>query len=309
MRRASKTFATASLLFPRIVRDRAAVLYAFCRVTDDRVDDDPRASPRTIEAMRSRLEHAYAGRPENDPVDRAFASLLDAVSLPRALPLALLEGMEWDVQGRRYETVEELHAYAARVAGTVGAMMTLAMGVRGAEVLARACDLGVAMQLTNVARDVGEDARRGRLYMPQTWMREAGLEPEAWLERPAPSPALGSVVIRLLSDADRLYQRADHGVPLLPRRCRVAIRAARLVYADIGRSIAAARFDSVSERAFVPTWRKAWLLFRALAAPQTPPAPPSLLGEAPLEATRGLVTACEGYSDSNSAIPCLRSFE
>jgi phytoene synthase len=306
MRAASKTFATASYLFPRVVRDRAAILYAFCRVTDDRVDDDPRASLRTIEAMRSRLDLAYAGRPENDPVDRAFTSLLAAVSLPQALPLALLEGMEWDVLGRRYETVEDLHAYAARVAGTVGAMMALVMGARGAEVLARACDLGVAMQLTNVARDVGEDARRGRLYLPGTWMREAGLEPDAWLARAAPSAALGSVVIRLLSDAERLYRRSDRGIPLLPRSCRVAIRAARLVYADIGRSIAAARFDSVSRRAFVPAWRKAWLLFRALSAPRMAP---SSLDEAPLEATRGLVMACEGYSESNSAIPCLRSFE
>ncbi len=98
--------------------------------------------------------------------------------MPRELPEALLEGFEWDLVGRRYETLEELQAYAARVAGSVGAMMAVLMGARSAAVLARACDLGVAMQLTNIARDVGEDARQGRLYLPLAWLREAGIDPE-----------------------------------------------------------------------------------------------------------------------------------
>jgi 15-cis-phytoene synthase len=291
MRAGSKTFSTASRLFPRGVRDRATILYAFCRVSDDRVDDDPFASQRTIDTLRARLDHAYAGRPENDPVDRALAALLESSAIPPALPHALLEGMEWDLTKRRYQTLEEVHAYAARVAGTVGAMMTLVMGARGSEVLARACDLGVAMQLTNVARDVGEDAARGRIYLPDVWMRREGLDPDAWLRRPEPSEALAAVVKRLLEHADMLYWRADHGVALLPRSCRLAIRAARLIYADIGTSIAAAGFDSVTRRAVVPKWRKLWLLVRALGAPWESPVP---LGEPPLEATRALVAACAG---------------
>ena len=293
LRAGSKTFSVAGRLLPRRVRDRATVLYAFCRVTDDRVDDDPLASQRTLDAMRERLDLAYAGRPADDPVDRAFAALLASVPIPRALPAALLEGMEWDLAGRRYQTLDDLHAYAARVAGTVGAMMTLVMGARGTEVLSRACDLGVAMQLTNVARDVGEDARRGRLYLPAAWMASEGLDPDAWLARPLPSEALGAVVKRLLDEANVLYLRADHGVPLLPRGCRIAIRAARLVYADIGRVVRAAEFDSVTRRAFVPAWRKAWLVVRALGAPWSSV---SLLGAPPLEATRALVAACEAPS-------------
>jgi phytoene synthase len=290
MRASSKTFSMASRLFPRWMRDRATILYAFCRVTDDRVDDDPRVTLRTIHAMRERLELAYAGRPVNDPVDRALAALLAAVPIPRALPHALLEGMEWDVEGRRYETLEELQAYAARVAGTVGAMMTLMMGARGMEVVSRACDLGVAMQLTNVARDVGEDARRGRLYLPHAWMRREGLDPRRWLACPEPSRGLSRIVADLLDDADVLYRRADHGIARLPPSCRVAIRAARLVYADIGRSIAVAGHDSVSRRAFVPRWRQLWLLTRSLGARWSSP---SALHTVPLEATRALVVACD----------------
>ena len=105
-------------------------------------------------------------------------------------------------------SLEALHGYAARVAGTVGVMMTLLMGVRDAAALARACDLGVAMQLTNIARDVGEDARAGRLYLPLDWLDEAGVDRDRFLAAPAPSPALARVVARLLAEADRLYARA-----------------------------------------------------------------------------------------------------
>ncbi|MCA9585618.1 MAG: phytoene/squalene synthase family protein [Myxococcales bacterium] len=289
LRAGSKTFSTASRLLPAPVRDRATVLYAFCRVSDDRVDDDPLASLRTIESMRARLERAYVGRPHDDPVDRALAGLLADTHIPRALPEALFEGMEWDLVGRRYANLDELHAYAARVAGTVGAMMTLIMGGRGTEVLARACDLGVAMQLTNIARDVGEDARNGRLYLPTSWLWRERIDPEAFLARPEPSEGLAVVIAGLLNHADALYERADHGVSMLPRGCRVAIRAARLVYADIGTEIADAGYDSITRRAYVPTWRKLWLVVRSIAARWQTVSP---LGAPALEATQPLVLAC-----------------
>ena len=286
LRAGSKSFSVASRLLPAPIRERTTVLYAFCRVSDDRVDDDPLASKRTIDALRRRLDDAFAGRSSHDPVDRAFAALLQDTPIPPALPEALLEGMEWDVEGRRYETLEELHAYAARVAGTVGAMMTLLMGVREPKALARACDLGIAMQLTNVARDVGEDARRGRIYLPLDWLE--GVDLEAWLERPAPTPEIKNVVRRLLDEADALYRRADRGIAMLPRECRVAIRAARLVYSDIGRTIAAADHDSVTRRAVVPRSRKLWLLLRASAAPWQSARP---IGDPPLPAAESLVAA------------------
>jgi phytoene synthase len=286
----SKSFSTASRLLPRGVRDRATVLYAFCRVTDDKVDSDPGASLATVDDLRERLRLAYAGRPVDEPVDRALAGILAETRIPLALPDALLEGMEWDATGRRYESLDDLHAYAARVAGTVGAMMTLLMGARSADVLARACDLGVAMQLTNVARDVGEDARRGRIYLPEAWLREEGLDPQAWLGRPEPNEAVASVVRRVLGEADLLYARADHGVTLLPPSCRTAIRAARLVYAEIGSVVARAGYDSITSRAVVPGWRKLWLVVRSLGARWQASSP---LGEPPLDATRMLVAACE----------------
>jgi 15-cis-phytoene synthase len=135
--------------------------------------------------------------------------------------------------------------------------------VRDAEALARACDLGVAMQLTNIARDVGEDARAGRLYLPRQWLQEAGVDPEAWLRDPRFSPAIAAVVERLLAAADKLYQRAEHGIAALPRDCRPAIRAARLVYAEIGEQLRRDGLDSVNRRVVVSKQRKLSLMARA----------------------------------------------
>ena len=172
----SLTFHAASRVLPGRVRQPATALYAFCRLADDAIDashDDPE---RTLDRLRKRLDDVYAGRPATDPVERAFADVVAEYSNPRELPFVLLEGFAWDAAGRRYETLGQLQDYAARVAGTVGAMMAVLMGVRDTSLLARACDLGVAMQLTNIARDVGEDARFGRLYLRIDWLREAGVD-------------------------------------------------------------------------------------------------------------------------------------
>ncbi|MBX9716654.1 MAG: phytoene/squalene synthase family protein, partial [Burkholderiaceae bacterium] len=205
MRTGSKSFFAASLVLPSRVRSPATALYAFCRLADDTIDLESHrfGGPMgALQHLQHRLQRIYDGRPSPVPADRALACVVDKFNLPKAPLDALLEGFEWDLQSRRYDSLAELEDYGARVAGTVGSMMAIIMGARNPEALARACELGVAMQLTNIARDVGEDARAGRLYLPRDWMREAGLDPQAWLRAPAFSPALGSVVSRLLAHAD-----------------------------------------------------------------------------------------------------------
>lgn len=263
LRGGSRSFHAASLLLPARVRAPASALYAFCRLADDAVDlEGGRAA--AVARLRERLARAYEGRPLPIPADRAFAVVVSRHGVPRALPEALLEGLAWDAEGgRRYEDLPALEAYAARVAGSVGCMMAVLMGVRDRAALARACDLGVAMQLTNIARDVGEDARAGRLYLPLRWLRDAGIDPEAWLARPAFDPALASVVRRLLRAADDLYRRGGAGIAALPASCRPGIRAAALLYAGIGREVESRGCDSVGARARVPARRKAVLLLRA----------------------------------------------
>ncbi len=264
LRGGSRSFFAASLLLPRRVHEPATALYAFCRLADDLIDNggDPAAA---LAELRARLDAAYAGRPRPIAADRALAAVVLRHAIPRVLLDALLEGFEWDAAARRYDSLADLEAYAARVAGTVGATMAMLMGERSAEGVARACDLGVAMQLSNIARDVGEDARAGRLYLPQDWLRARGIDPDAWLARPSFGPALGGVVERLLHRADTLYRRADSGIAALPRACRPGIGAARHLYAEIGQQVARQGYDSVGRRAVVPPARKLRLLTRSLS--------------------------------------------
>ena len=173
--RGSKSFAAASRLLPARLRDPVACYYAFCRVSDDAVDEssDPRAA---LDALRGRLDRVYAGRPDAHPADRGLAWVVASHRVPRAPLDALLDGYLWDVEGRRYRDLSGVRAYSARVAASVGVVMTLLMGRREDYVLHRAADLGVAMQLTNIARDIGEDARAGRLYLPTAWLEAEGIE-------------------------------------------------------------------------------------------------------------------------------------
>jgi len=262
IREGSYSFHAASKLLPADIRDAALALYAFCRIADDEVDFGDH-KPAAVLALRDRLELAYAGRPKDAPADRAFASLIETYDMPRALPEALLEGLAWDGMERRYASLSDVRAYSARVAAAVGAMMCVLMRVRDANALARACDLGVAMQLTNIARDVGEDARAGRLYLPMDWLAEAGLEPEDFFADPQPTPEIRRMVKRLLAEANRLYLRSEPGIKGLPLTARPGIFAARYCYDAIGRKLARAGYDSITQRVHTSGAQKLGLLGRS----------------------------------------------
>lgn len=272
----SYSFHAASKLLPARVRDPALALYAFCRVADDEVDFGAN-KPAAVLALRDRLDLAYAGRPRNAPADRAMAALIETYHMPRALPEALLEGLAWDGMERRYASLSDLRAYSARVASAVGAMMCVLMEVRDCHALARACDLGVAMQLTNIARDVGEDARAGRLYLPTDWMEAEGMDIDAFLADPRPTPQVRRLVKRLLAEANRLYFRSEPGIMRLPADVRPGIFAARLCYDAIGHKLKAAGHDSVTNRVFTTRRHKLGLLgvsvLRAAAASVLPESP------------------------------------
>jgi 15-cis-phytoene synthase len=306
MRGGSKSFFAASRVLPRRVRGPATALYAYCRLADDAVDgqgDAAIADEQVMAVLQARLERVYRSDPSLPEVERALSEVVKRFAIPQALLSALLEGFEWDRQGRTYETLEEVQAYAARVAGTVGAMMSLIMGTRSEAALARACELGVAMQLTNIARDVGEDARNGRLYLPRAWMREAGIDPEVWLKNPQFTLAIASVVARVLATADELYERAVLGIAELPRDCRPAIQAARLVYAEIGREVERAGLDSLSRRAVVSQERKLALMLRSLSAAIQMPSSKAAENAAslrPLPAIEFLVQAARRSTDENT---------
>ncbi len=259
IRHGSLSFHAASRLLPARVRDPAMALYAFCRLADDAVDEGVDKRDAVLR-LRDRLDLVYRGTPIDQPADRAFAAVVVEWEMPRALPEALLEGLAWDALGRRYDTLSGLRDYSARVASAVGAMMCVLMGVRDAHALARACDLGVAMQLTNIARDVGEDARARRIYLPGEWLAASGIDSDAFLAAPAAHPEVRAMVRCLLAEADRLYDRAEAGIAALPVAARPGIFAARHVYAAIGGAVRRNGYDSVGTRGRTGRARKAALL-------------------------------------------------
>lgn len=292
IRTGSLSFHAASRLLPTKVRDPALVLYAFCRLADDEVDEGTDEAGAVL-SLGERLERIYSGTPRNAPEDRAFARVVEEFDMPRALPEALLEGLAWDARGDRYADLSGVRAYSARVAAAVGVMMCVLMQVRDRDALARACDLGVAMQLTNIARDVGTDARMGRVYLPLDWFAETGIEPDAFIADPIPSAPIRRMVSKLLAEARRLYLRSESGIAKLPADARMGIWAARLIYAGIGTEIRRNGFDTVGHRAHTSKAQKiGWLTQATLRAGGSFVMPtPAVLHAAPLPEVAFLVDA------------------
>ncbi len=275
--RGSKSFTLATRLLPRGVGDDAAALYAWCRRADDAVDvPGPRHAQTAVADLRRELDRVYAGdapshlEGDGGPALAAFAAVVRNRAIPRAYPDALLDGMAADARGDRPERLIELFGYCYQVASTVGLMMCHVMGLSDADARRHAAHLGIAMQLTNICRDVEEDWRIGRCYIPQAMLAEhgaGGLADIAPGSRPltdADRAPLAACVRQLLGDADRFYRSGDRGLAALPWRASVGVRAARLVYAAIGRELARRDHDVLAGRAVVSTPRKLALAARAV---------------------------------------------
>jgi len=267
----SRSFALAARLLPRAARYAAVVLYAYCRRADDAIDcTQASEQPHALNLLRAELDDIYADRLPRDTLLRTFAELVRARAVPRVYLDELLNGMEMDVRGTRYRSVEDVLRYAYRVAGTVGLMMCHALEVRRPEALVHAAHLGMAMQLTNIARDVLDDWALGRLYLPAELLARHGAPQLAdRLGEPLPRsavPAIARATGDLLELAEVYYRSGDAGLRELSPRCAFAVRVARLVYADIGRLLRRRGCDPFAPRAIVSAPRKLWLVLRALAA-------------------------------------------
>ena len=280
----SKSFAAAAEIFLPKQRDAAYMLYAWCRHCDDEIDGqtlghkDAAVKSGTpaqrLAVLREKTQGALDGRAE-DTVFIGLQRVLRDHALSPAHPRDLLEGMAMDAEGRVYNTLEELLTYCYHVAGVVGLMMGRIMGVRERVTLERACDLGIAFQLTNIARDVVADAACGRVYLPLDWLAQEGLDPQT-IALPANRAALMRVVSRLLLVAEVYYNSADAGIASLPFRCAFAVAAASRIYRRIGAVLISqgpAAWDSrahVSASARLSNFALGGLqALRAAAMPQT----------------------------------------
>lgn len=274
IRAGSKSFAAASRLFDPATRSRVWALYAWCRHCDDVVDgqvlgqgplarETPTAALDTLRRLTTEAVAGATGLPV--PFD-GLAQLVRETHLPPAWLEAHLDGFAMDVAGRRYATLDETLVYCHHVAGVVGLLMAWLMGVRDERTLARGRDLGLAFQLTNIARDVMDDAQAGRVYLPADWLREAGVAatPDAVLDA-GHRAAVAAVVARVLDAADAHYARAEAGMRRLPFRSAAAVRTARYVYADIGTIVRRDGAGAWRTRASTSAARKLARLVQAVA--------------------------------------------
>ncbi|HEX2147436.1 MAG TPA: phytoene/squalene synthase family protein [Pseudorhizobium sp.] len=265
----SQSFAAAARLFDRRTREDAVMLYAWCRHCDDVVDgqtlghaqqdDFQRGQKERLDLLRRETTAVLQGESSDTPVFEALRRVVERHKIPHRHPEELLTGLEMDVSNRRYETIVDTLDYCYHVAGVVGVMMAMIMGVRDAKTLDRASDLGIAFQLTNIARDVVEDARAGRSYLPAELLARHGidsLDPEDMSQR----PALHAAALELLDLADDYYRSAYAGISVLPPRAAWAIAAARRIYGAIGSKLRAGGSAAWDGRVSTSKQEKAVLL-------------------------------------------------
>ncbi len=257
----SKTFYFGSTFFPGEERCAVWAVYAACRTGDDAVDEgEPLGATDRLEAWWSGIEHAYRGEPGSDPVMQALAWAVSRYPIPQEAFRELYLGLRMDLDSQTYQTLADLEVYCRRVAGVVGFMIAPICGYDGGEAtLGHALRLGQAMQLTNILRDVGEDATRGRVYLPLTLLDRFDVR-EDDVRTGRLSPEYSHLIRFLVGVARDWYRDGRQGIPCLHGKGRVAVGAAASAYEGILDSIEHNGFDNFSRRASVSSTRKLLML-------------------------------------------------
>lgn len=263
LRRHGKSFHFAGRFLPAKDTENSARLYRFCRYVDDLVDEaaDTTAARRKVNAILRDLERGSSA----DPIAQDFLLLSREKGIPLEVPSELCKGALQDLTLTRVTGEPELLRYCYRVAGTVGLMMSRVLGATNPWASAHAIDLGIGMQLTNIARDVMEDARRGRLYLPGKDFDSLRLAQIASGSPDARKP-LRDGVKQLLALAENYYESGERGLAYLPARARLAILVAARVYRSIGREIAFQDYAPWRGRAVVTTRKKILIAGKAVVA-------------------------------------------
>ena len=266
----SRSFRFAAALLPRVERARVARVYAWCRYTDNLVDDDvsTAVAERRLDRWLACSRDAYEGRDSGIPLVNDVMREMAEREIPFEYAHDLVRAMHTDLHHAPYDDLAALRIYTYRAAGVVGRWLTELHGVRDEWMLERATALGRAMQLTNILRDVGEDLERGRIYLPVTELRRHGVSVEdiAAISRDARSIDAGycALIEHLMTVADHDYELAEEAIPMLPREFRRAAAVASRVYSGIHGAIRRNGYDNVRRRAFTTLPRKAALAVSAL---------------------------------------------
>jgi phytoene synthase len=257
-RKHSRSFFLSTQLLPPEKRNAIRALYAFCRTSDDLVD---LPSHNTMQALAAWVALVHAPRvPTDNAVLLAWNNTVERYDVPRSLPDELLAGIAMDLTVNRYATFDDLWLYCYRVASVVGLISMHIIGYREGAA-SYAVKLGVALQLTNILRDVGEDAQRGRVYLPQEDLERFGLSAEDILNGRR-DDAFRALMRFEIDRANQLYDDSWPGIAMLNADGQLAIAAAAATYRGILGKIRANDYDVFQRRAYVPLTQKLLLLWR-----------------------------------------------
>lgn len=261
----AKSFYLSASLLPREKRWATYAVYGFCRYADNLIDNrrDRTAAEilREVEFLEAELRTAYRTGESEHPILRPFIVVAQRHAIPLEYPLDLLRGVQMDIQNTRYQNFDELYVFCYRVAAVVGLMMTHILGYKNAAAFGHAEKLGVAMQLTNILRDVQEDKEMGRIYLPLAELRAyACSENNIFAERM--TPAFRELMKFQVQRAYSYYQAANAGISMLAPDSRFAIYSASRIYRGILKRLEARDYNPFLGRVYVPKHRKLGILFQ-----------------------------------------------
>ncbi|MDY7099022.1 MAG: phytoene/squalene synthase family protein [Pseudomonadota bacterium] len=271
----SQSFSAASRLFDQETRERAWLLYAWCRRCDDIADNQVKGGPLgdqsdlddRLALIRKLTEKAFTDEATGDPAFDALGVVAKECGLTPAMAEDVIAGFALDAEDWRPRSEADMLRYCYHVAGAVGVMMAVVMGVDpdDADTLDRANDLGLAFQLSNIARDIVEDDAAGRCYLPLIWLVEQDIEPGQHT-KPHHREELAEMAARLVDLVDKHEAAARVGAARLPFRSRWAVLSAARIYGAIGRKVRKRGVDAWNSRTYVPRWEKAWHGARAFVS-------------------------------------------
>ncbi|MFH0827207.1 MAG: phytoene/squalene synthase family protein [Candidatus Omnitrophota bacterium] len=263
-RQYAKTYYFASRFMPREKKSPAYIVYAVCRISDEAVDTTSDATLSSLSRAQENIELAYSDSPLQEDLILAFRQTVMRFDIPKTYFDELLEGMRMDLTKKRYETFNDLYSYCYRVAGVIGLTMLKIFGYHQKEAEKYAVDLGVAMQLTNIVRDIKEDFLRGRVYLPQEELKKFGVSEEQ-LSSEKVDENFKSLLRFQMERARQYYADCESGIRLIAdRRCRFVVLCIKEIYAGILDRIEDSNYDVFSKRCLVPSGSKAGIALKIL---------------------------------------------
>ena len=261
----AKTFYLASLFLPKKQQNPIFAIYALLRTVDDVVDmaedklkDGLITSDEIsmmLESWKSRLKACYAGNVDNDPIMMAWQDTLKSYAIPIDLPLDLMDGVAMDIEFKPFETFEELYVYCYKVAAVVGLMTSEIFGYSDKQALEHAIELGIAMQLTNILRDIGEDVDRGRIYLPLEDLRRFNYSQEEFMQKRINNNFINLMKFQI-ERARGYYRSSEKGIPMLEKQSRFGVSISSINYGNILSAIEKNNYDVFSIRAYRSFYQK-----------------------------------------------------